>query len=109
MCIRPPDILNIKGLEAEAQSRKKQTSVRSGRRQFSSEIQVRELRQPFVNVTLFFILGLVFTRSKCIVETKRRDSESFHAAKRQGETSCAARPEEINETTVHRTETVCFA
>lgn len=50
MCIQRLDILNIKGLEAEAQSRKKQKSVRSGRRQFTPEIGIQKLRQPFVHV-----------------------------------------------------------
>lgn len=56
MCIKRLDILNIKGLEAEAQSRKKQKSVRSGRRQFSPEIGIQKLRQPFVNVFFFLFL-----------------------------------------------------
>lgn len=55
MCIQCLDILNIKGLEAEAQSRKKQKSVRSGRRQFSSAIWVQKLQQPLINVCCFFL------------------------------------------------------
>lgn len=98
MCIQCLDILNIKGLEAEAQSRKKQKSVRSGRRQFSSEIWVQKLQQPLINVFVssFSILGLVFTRSKCNVETKQCDSKSFHSAKCQMETSSATHTKEIN-------------
>lgn len=58
MCIQCLDILNIKGLEAEAQSRKKQKSVRSGWRQFSSAIWVQKLQQPLINVCCFFFFHL---------------------------------------------------
>lgn len=97
MCVQCLDILNIKGLEAEAQSRKNRrvSVVVEGNSVLKSEYKSCNNLELMFSFLLFPSWGWSSQgASAMFVETKQCDSTSFHSAKSQIETSSATRKEE---------------
>lgn len=88
MCLQCLDILNTKGLEAEAQSLAQMQTVDSGRRQFiqdvkrqllTTDVRVQKLQHQCIYQSQE--QQVIFTKGKCNFETKQHESTSFHSAK----------------------------